>query len=305
MAIKIVVALFFSLPFTFGTLFIARKWAKVEGAKFGKTFLLVFCWLLTYILVSPMWKSLFSLSLDPFVWFCYWGVDLVMMGLILFPLGKFFWRTSWRKAGIVSGITTGNLLFLLGVLYLATPRLIALMSASGTRNEDDQVAGPNLAGLSGLLSMFGELAKSSGVDSRVATSEGMQRGVAETQSDAATLLAVASAIKTSAEAQRKSEEDRLMERVPPVASVVMPVVPVVSAEMVEVEGGRWWVDPKGNQMKVPSIKTEDREGKVSMITYTLKYSKNESQTPLWLWFLFYPNLKDRDAISPPCRRDSQ
>ena len=46
----------------------------------------------------------------------------------------------------------------------------------------------------------------------------------------------------------------------------VPVVPVVSAEMVEVEGGKWWVDSNGN----PSITTEDREGKVSEQKYEEK-----------------------------------
>jgi len=42
----------------------------------------------------------------------------------------------------------------------------------------------------------------------------------------------------------------------------MPVIPVMPGEMVEVEGGRWWEDDKGQRMMVPSIQIEDREGKV-------------------------------------------
>ena len=69
---------------------------------------------------------------------------------------------------------------------------------------------------------------------------------------------------------------------------VVPVVPVVSAvpvvpiinieivvptEMVEVAGGIWWVDFQGNQMKVPSIKIEDKEGKISEYQYVKRSSE--------------------------------
>ena len=129
----LIFALLVSLPGSFIMRWNARKWGKIADAKLGRTFLLCFCWIVAGALARPLWQAILPFSLRPFVWFCYMGVELVVWGVILLPLGKFFWRTSWRQAGMVSGIWTGQWLALLCVLYLAAPSLIESLSASGAR----------------------------------------------------------------------------------------------------------------------------------------------------------------------------
>jgi len=191
----------------------ARKWGKIEDPKLGRTFLLCFCWIVAGVLARPLWQAILPFSLKPFVWFCYMGLEIVVWGVILLPLAKFFWRTSWRQAGMVSGIWTGQWLVLLCVLYLAAPSLIASLSASGARPQagvglqSDQLTGSTAEGLSGLASMFSEFAKSSDADARAASSTGVQKRVAESQSDAAFARGAEIGLKTLANSQRLAESN--------------------------------------------------------------------------------------------------